>query len=48
MVFDSGYKIISDDFNTCSEDYANKYNEFFIYNKHFFEKYSSKLLRKKY
>ena len=46
MVFDSGYKIISDDFNTCSEDYTNKYNEFFIYNKHFFEKYSSKLLKK--
>jgi hypothetical protein len=46
MVFDSGYSIITDDLNKYSEDYINKYNEFFIYNKHFFEKYSSKLLKK--
>ena len=46
MVFDSGYTIITDDLNKYSEDYINKYNEFFIYNKHFFEQYSSKLLKK--
>ena len=46
MVLDNEYKIFSDDFNKSSEDYVSKYNEFFIYNKHIFEMYSSKLLRK--